>query len=51
MIVFAFVAVYVASAALLSAVVWQDRNRASGRPVAQDPRATHASEFVFRTQV
>lgn len=50
MIVFAFFAMYVTCAALLLAVVWQNRNRAAGRPDARDPRTTHVSEFVFRTQ-
>jgi hypothetical protein len=50
MIVFVFLTVYAACAALLLAVVWQDRHRSAGRSAARDPRATHGSEFVFRTQ-
>ena len=49
-IVFAFVTLYAACAALLVAAVWQDRSRAATRRAARDPRATHATEFVFRTQ-
>lgn len=45
-----FVSLYAFCAALLLAVVWQDRHRAAARREARDPRASHASEFVFRTQ-
>jgi hypothetical protein len=50
MIVFAFFTVYTACAALVLAVVWQDRHRTPRRSAERDPRATHGSEFVFRTQ-
>ena len=51
MIVFALITVYAACATLLLAAVWQDRTRAAARRDARDPRATQASEFVFRTHV
>ncbi len=45
-----FVSLYAFCAALLLVVVWQDRHRATAHRDARDPRASHASEFVFRTQ-
>lgn len=50
MIVLAFLAVYAACAALVLAVVWQDRARMASRRDPRNPRSTHGSEFVFRTQ-
>lgn len=44
-----FVSLYAACAALLLAVIWQDHRRGQERRGAPDPRATHATEFVFRT--
>lgn len=46
----AFLSLYAACAALVLAVVWQDRRRGRERRGAPDPRVSHGSEFVFRTQ-
>lgn len=50
MLVALFLSLYAFCAALLLAVVWQDRHRAAARREPRDPRATHVTEFVFRTQ-
>ena len=51
MLVAVFLSLYAACATLLLAVVWQDRRRGAERRGTPDPRATHGSDFVFRTQV
>ena len=49
MIVLAFVTVYAACAALLLAVLWQDRRRGAERD-GRESSTSHASDFDFRTQ-
>jgi len=53
MIVFAFLALYLACFALVSAVVWQDRHRGASPmpPPAREPHRTHTPTWVFRTHV
>lgn len=53
MIVFVFASLYLACAALIVHVVWQDRRRGAARtpPAANDPRTTQAHTLVFRTHV
>jgi hypothetical protein len=46
----AFLALYASCATLLLAVVLQDRRRSAERRSPPDLRATHGTEFVFRTQ-
>lgn len=46
----AFLALYACCATLLLAVVVQDRRRSAERGSPPDLRATHGTEFVFRTQ-